>query len=384
MFCSMVEMNFKLLSVGRRALFFGLALLCPLYSLSLAAHSEEIKIGIISSLDPIGAPWSVSANLGFAIAAEEINAAGGVNGRNVKLIYEDDRFDARKAISAYRKLTRIDAVDILIGPQFEQTLTPVIPLAETDKRLLITTITTTPVSSEKYGWIIHSVPSDRLGGECLAKEIKSDQRKHIAFLIPEEAYSQTFSGFIKAGLEKETYTSLNYSPDTSDYRSLLLRVRAIKPDALVTFFVTPEQASSFFRQMSELGIDLPVYSNEVLHTSESFIEQSGKLAQGTVYCLADLNESDSAIKSLLEKMEERPSLPLIAVLSYDTLKWLASILRRVGTDNVDIKNEIYKMSYPGLYTTYSFDPYGDLENVAWSAYTVTTTGVEQRYTAPIK
>jgi branched-chain amino acid transport system substrate-binding protein len=340
---------------------------------SFARGDDSIKIGVISSLDAIGASWSTSANLGLREAASEINQRGGVNGRKLELIFEDDRFDPKRAVSAYRSL-RSREVEIFIGPQFEQTLSPVIPIAAREGSLVVTTIASTPLNKEPASAVIHSVPTDRLAARCLADAIKRDGRKRVAFIMPQESYSQTFATFVKESLDGIALQQIDYVPERPDYNALILRTRQLRPDAVVFFFVTAEAAIEVFRRLEALDVDVPVYSNEVLHESKAFLEQAAPRAFGTRYCGINFNADKAEIRAFLRSLPERPILPLYSVIAYDTLHWLARALEESGGEVPSLRKAVSKVAHKGLLTEYSFDPLGDLQYDDFTVFEVTSGG----------
>ncbi len=100
--------------------------------------TEPIKIGAVLSLSGDAAPWGESSKNGIALAAKTINAAGGINGRMVEVVTEDDHTDGKTAVSAYNKLVNVDHVSGVIGSVFDFTTQPLLPLAETNHVALIT------------------------------------------------------------------------------------------------------------------------------------------------------------------------------------------------------------------------------------------------------
>ncbi|MDR2097641.1 MAG: ABC transporter substrate-binding protein, partial [Spirochaetaceae bacterium] len=79
------------------------------------SDSNTIKIGGIFPLSGNVAVYGVEARNGILLAIEEINAAGGVNGKKIELISEDDEGNPEKSVNAYNKLTAKDKVNIIIG-----------------------------------------------------------------------------------------------------------------------------------------------------------------------------------------------------------------------------------------------------------------------------
>jgi hypothetical protein len=96
-----------------------------------------IKIGAIISETGVAASFGEMAHKGIELAAKEINANGGMGGRMVEIIYEDDRTDPKAAAGAYQKLTGIDNVDGIIGSNFDFVSQPIFALAKTGDTVVI-------------------------------------------------------------------------------------------------------------------------------------------------------------------------------------------------------------------------------------------------------
>src|SRR3989344_6376843 len=90
--------------------------------------TEPIKIGGVFILTGEGASWGEATRNGMELAIGEINNRGGIDGRKLQAIYEDDGSDPKKAIAAFNKLTEVDGVKFIIGPNWSNTGTALINL----------------------------------------------------------------------------------------------------------------------------------------------------------------------------------------------------------------------------------------------------------------
>jgi len=97
------------------------------------SNNNPIKIGAVLSLTGFAAPWGEYAKDGIDLAVKNINASGGINGRQVQVTFEDDATDGKQAVSAFNKLISIDHVQGVIGGVFDFTAQPLIPLALNNK-----------------------------------------------------------------------------------------------------------------------------------------------------------------------------------------------------------------------------------------------------------
>ncbi|MFA6432237.1 MAG: ABC transporter substrate-binding protein [Candidatus Paceibacterota bacterium] len=91
--------------------------------------ANPIRIGILNSLTGSAAPWGEAAKNGVDLAVKEINSKGGINGRLVEAVTEDDHTDGKQALSAYNKLVSIDDVQGVVGGVFDFSAIPIEPLA---------------------------------------------------------------------------------------------------------------------------------------------------------------------------------------------------------------------------------------------------------------
>lgn len=111
--------------------------LSSLQSTKDESDKGPIKIGAIISMTGDAASFGEFAKKGMDLAAEEINAKGGINGRKVEVIIEDDQTDPKQAVSAYQKLVSVDNVQALLGGLFDFVAQPIFPLALKDKIVFI-------------------------------------------------------------------------------------------------------------------------------------------------------------------------------------------------------------------------------------------------------
>ena len=97
---------------------------------SRPAPDTPFRIGVMDSITGVGETYGNVAAHAKQMAADEINAAGGVNGRNLELVIEDSKCNAQDAITAFRKLTEVDGVEIILGTSCSGAMLGVAPLAE--------------------------------------------------------------------------------------------------------------------------------------------------------------------------------------------------------------------------------------------------------------
>jgi branched-chain amino acid transport system substrate-binding protein len=101
------------------------------------SNQQRIKIGVVYGFTGAAQVWSEYGRMGLELAEDEINSSGGINGKNIELIFEDSRSNPAQSVAAYRKLVTIDKVKIVLGNIWAFITNPLIPLAAKDNVILV-------------------------------------------------------------------------------------------------------------------------------------------------------------------------------------------------------------------------------------------------------
>ena len=112
---------------------------------------DAYRIGVMESLTGAGETYGTVANQSKQMAADEINAAGGIDGRRLELVVEDSQCNAQSAITAYQKLTDVEGVRIILGTSCSGAMLGVAPLAEADGVILFSGLASNPDIAEGGG-----------------------------------------------------------------------------------------------------------------------------------------------------------------------------------------------------------------------------------------
>ena len=256
-------------------------------SLTLA-QSGPIKIGVVTPLSGTYTPIGEQVKMGLDLAAKEINAAGGINGRKVDLIYEDEEANPAVATQKAEKLFQVEKVDFLTGTVNSGSTLAVGQLAERNNKLIATTVSfADSITGDKCSPNVFRVNA-RAGMQSAALAAWVDKeipKANIFFIGPDyEMGRSTVSAFKKASTEKgakdagEVFAPL----DNKDYSPYFGQVRAAKPNVIYTS-VAGNDTVRLFTQMDEYGVNKGV---TVVGASGTVTSQNmgaiGKSANGFV------------------------------------------------------------------------------------------------------
>jgi branched-chain amino acid transport system substrate-binding protein len=226
---------------------------------SVQAQQPPIKIGFaIAQTGPLGGGGKASL-LGFQIWAEEVNARGGLLGRQVQLITYDDQSNPATVPGIYSKLLDIDKVDLIIAPYGTNQTAPIMPLVKQRDLLLIGNFSFDVNAQLKHDKWFNNSPwgSGAVGwGGTFLDAAKKLGAKTIAFMAADAEFSQnlaTGSRAISKAIGLQTVYDQNYPPNTVDFSSMIRAVRAAKPD--VVFIASyPAESAALVRAINEIGV----------------------------------------------------------------------------------------------------------------------------------
>ena len=228
-------------------------------SLALA-QSGPIKIGVVTPLSGTYTPIGEQVKMGLDLAAKEINAAGGINGRKIDLIYEDEEANPAVATQKAEKLFQVEKVEFLTGTVNSGSTLAVGQLAERNNKLIATTVSfADSITGDKCSPNVFRVNA-RAGMQSAALAAWVDKeipKANIFFIGPDyEMGRSTVSAFKKASTEKgakdvgEVFAPL----DNKDYSPYFGQVRAAKPNVIYTS-VAGNDTVRLFTQMDEYGVN---------------------------------------------------------------------------------------------------------------------------------
>lgn len=216
--------------------------------------TQNIQIGISFPLTGDLAPYGESQKNGALLAAEEINASGGVKGRSIELLIEDNAFNPSKQMMIVKKFIDINKVDALISAWTILTL-PILPLIDHAKLPTFTWMAMETGASSKYLFNMFSDMTQ--GARAIVNRAQKDNIKDAVYISVESNEVDAVDVAVREE-SKKCGINLNgphkFDTNTTDFRSILTRMKTIKTDAFFVF-VLPQHFPTIVRQMSQLGMD---------------------------------------------------------------------------------------------------------------------------------
>ena len=330
--------------------------------------SEPFRIGVMESLTGAGETYGTVASQAKQMALDEINAAGGVNGRPLEFIVEDSKCNAQDAITAYRKLTEVDGVKIILGTSCSGAMLGVAPLAEADGVILFSGLASNPDIANAGDYIFRTQISDIQVGIGTGNTLWADGIRALATITETTDYAEGVRRTTVAQFEKRggrIVAEEHFATDLTDFRSQLEKLLAANPDALHIAPQSEFAAGTIIKQARELGYEGPIYA-ETISVGATALEIAGDAATGMKAITADLDPENAKGQDVLAKFRERydyVTLPWHLGSAYDDVYIAAECLKKTGDDqDADgFRDCMYEITWSGaIGDNYSFDEQGEV------------------------
>jgi len=351
----------------RRIAVLGIVLL--LATTGLAAAQEPIKMGTVLRLT-IGAEHGIPSRRGVEMAVDEVNKAGGINGRQVQLIVEDEKDSPAAAVNAVQKLINVDKVVAIVGPMTSGSMMAAGKIADDAKVVAISPTATTPKLSG-YGASLCRGCSriDKQADVLVDYVARKWKPKTVGIFFSNEPYgkgcAELFSKFFdKKGIKVVATESFNRG--ARDFKSELTKIKAANPDILFIPGYTPETAPAA-AQARQLGMNqkiLGVYGD----MDPVYIQLAGKAAEGHViggeYDEGYKTPKNAAFKKNYEALVKKNNDPyniMFAALHYDAASVILAGMKKNGPTSEGIRKFIKEVKdFDGVTGKLSFDENNDV------------------------
>jgi branched-chain amino acid transport system substrate-binding protein len=314
------------------------ALAASLVLCAASAHGETIKLGTILSTTGPAAFLGEDMKDGMRIAIDEINAGGGINGKQIDWVFYDAESQTAKALAATRRLLSQDKVDILVGGgNMSGIAQAMVPLAQQARTPFISTEGAATIASpaKEREWVFKSTVDDSQVFARLADYFKKNGITRITLLHDTSGFGQAAADALRAFAPGQNL-QVNYeafAPSDTDLTPQLTRIRASDTQAIVCWTVTPAGVI-FMRQAKQLGVGDRKLIHSYGFVSQRYMELAGADADDVLLVSvkfpvgADLPDDDplkARIAALTEKFQakfKRAPNQFVAQ-TYDAV-WLAA------------------------------------------------------------
>ncbi|MDZ4724263.1 MAG: ABC transporter substrate-binding protein [candidate division Zixibacteria bacterium] len=318
---------------------------------------DEILIGAYLSLTGTTATFGLSTQKGVEIAVDEVNQAGGVLGKKIRLLTEDTQSKPEEAALATTKLITRDHVKALIGEIASSRTLAAAPIAQANKIPMITPGSTNPEVTKKGDYIFRVCYIDSFQGEVLAKfAYNSLNAGKVAILEDvKNDYSIGLAQFFADKFKELGGTIIAtqaYSEGDADFNAQLTSLKSSTPDLI---FVPGyyQEAALIVKQARGLNMTMPFLGGDGWDSNE-LVEIGGEAMNNTYfgnhYAQDDTSKVVQEFVAKFRGRYQNETPDAMAVLGYDAANILFDAIKRAGSDeSTKIRDALATTTdYPGV------------------------------------
>jgi branched-chain amino acid transport system substrate-binding protein len=334
--------------------------------LLLAACSRPgpIRVGLLSSLSGRHFDLGVSVRDGATLAVEQINAAGGVNGRPLELLVRDDRQEPSVARAAVEELVRAGVVAV-IGPATSAMAEAALPIVNRERVVMLSPTASAATLAGRDDWFVMLYPSTASAARGLAEHLGREGTIHrIAAVLDlsNRAFTESWCDEFRAAFRAvggEVVRSVTFtSGAVPSMGAVAEQALAPAPDAVLLLANAMDTAA--LAQQVRKRSALPLLGAEWGFTNE-VLESGGAAVEGARFTLkVNLDDRGPPLTAFRQAYQARfrHEIGFGAVLAAEAVRVLADGLAR-GPGREGLRGAILDRSYQGLQDTFAIDRNGD-------------------------
>jgi len=332
-------------------------------------ETGPIKIGGIAPLTGDAAAYGVADQNGKILAIEEINAAGGVDGRMIEVVWEDAKCNGTDATTAVQKLLNVDQVRIVLGGSCSGETLAAAQLTQPARALLFSALSSSPDVTTAGDLVFRTYPSDAFAGKIMATYAAKDLGLKSAAVISENTdFAQGLRKvFVQSfiDLEKNVVFDEAFNTGDTDFRTLITKLKAGNPDVVYVVTQTITPAELILKQLREAGVNVVILGSDPMLDRDA-VAKNPTLFEGIVLPELALDEMNEKTAAFLSGYEERfgtsPEFPGYIAASYDSVYLLAEAIREIDSTDPEKIAEYFNTkvsNWQGAIGTFNFDENGD-------------------------
>lgn len=340
-----------------------LLIIIAILALLLSACStinDTIKLGALLPMSGEAASFGEAVMTGIQLAVDEINSQGGIDGKLLELVIEDDKCGADGAIGA-TKLTSIDEVDVIIGPVCSSSGGPALPIIQ-DAKTPAMIIASAPHLTSLGDYIFRVYPSDAFVGSFLANYATNNGYDSVALVSVNNDWGQGIKNSFMEHYKGNIVVNEDMNPGDADARNIVLKIQESNAQLIIMPLYISE-ALVFVKNVKESGLEIPIIGGDILYSEEFY---GNSITEGVRMAVADIGQPEE----FMTRAEATGNLVnILTPIGYDAVKLFSQTVKEVGLNNELIKNSLLNTNYQGLSNNIMFDKKGDLSSASYVIYT---------------
>jgi len=303
-----------------------------------AVAAETIKIGLMTPLTGPAAADGQSVKQSCEMLVEQVNAGGGIDGKQVELIVYDDQFDAKQAVTVAHKMIEGDKVVAGVSGSYSFTTRAAAQVFQEEKVPFSVGYALHPAvtSGGKYVFRVTVLGhvQGRAGGYAAANMLKA---KTVSMLVQDNDFGLSLAQGFRDYAEKlgvKIVSEDKFKMGEKEFSPVLTKIKELKPD-LIYNTAYPHDGALILKQAADLGIAAQQMGSEGLDSTKGFLEVAGKDAEGIIITTnLDRDSKVPITRAYLDDYAKKYGFApdMTGASTYDALLMVIDAIKKAGTD----------------------------------------------------
>ncbi len=304
--------------------------------------ADEYKVGFIIPLSGDGLVYGEPLRNTAQLAVDEINAAGGIDGKLIVPIFEDGKCNGTAGANAAQKLINVDKVKVIIGGVCSNETLSALPIAESGKVALISPSASTPDLSGKSAYFFRVYPSANAQGRLLANHAYDQGKRNVAFISEQDDFTKGIQNAFAEAFDAKGGNIIEetFLPGTKDFKTQLSKLKAQNPDVLFINPLNPGTGDIIIRQLAVMGWKPQIIINDPITGDLPTIQKNKAMLEGAWTSEFTVDASNSKYANLVTgykaKYGKEISFQTFAQTMYDSVYVVRDGIDAVGYNGAKI------------------------------------------------
>ncbi len=358
----------------------ALVMLAMAITVSCFKKTDSVVIGIGGPFTGAYAAFGEQFKNGAYLAVEDINAAGGINGKKIELVEGDDACDPKQAVSVANKFVDQDKAIAVAGHFCSSSSIPASDVYATAGVLTMTPASTNPTYTERgLATVFRMCGRDDQQGSVAGEYIVNKfGAKKVVILHDKDTYGQGLADSTKKTINDLGVTEVLYEGITrgdKDYNALVTKIKSLNAD-LIYFGGLHTEAGLLIRQLFDQGVKIPFVSGDGIVSTDLVLVAGGNEYLENVYFTfgpdpLKIDAGKSVVAALQAKDQKAEGYTLYA---YATIQTLAKALEQSDLDPVKAADYLHNNSVDTVLGPKQWDSKGDLTEADYVMYKFNNSG----------
>jgi len=331
-----------------------------------AAPAEAIKIGLTAEMTGPNAESGAYQVNGATLALDEINKAGGVNGKQLELEVEDTQSSNNGAVNALAHLGSEGNVTAIVGPVRSTQIQAMAPTLTKMGVPMLIGGTDPGLTKQGHRWLFRCRPNDSYSAKVIAEfGVNTLGKKRWAIVHATDAFGTGGKNALVEALKPLGATPAlvqGFTSNTQDFTPVVLAIKQSGADVIATYIPNSPDVGIFSKQLRQLGVNAPWVGSPSVATATAM--KLGQEALFGTYAIADFTpganpQAEAYAQKYRERFKVEPDF--YSSWAYDAVNLLAQVIKAKGSTRPDDLRDglLAVKGWKGVEGTYEFDKYGD-------------------------